>query len=83
MNYIIWIVFGGIIGWVASIISRTNAQQGIIANVVIGILGAIVGGWLATFVRGTGVTGFNIESFVIALIGAIILIAVCKLFGIL
>jgi uncharacterized membrane protein YeaQ/YmgE (transglycosylase-associated protein family) len=46
MNFIIWIVIGGLIGWAASIVMKTDAQQGVILNVVVGIVGALVGGWL-------------------------------------
>ena len=46
MGFIIWLVVGGLIGWLASIIMRTDAQQGIILNIVVGIVGAILGGWL-------------------------------------
>lgn len=46
MNFIIWIVVGGLLGWVASMIMRTDAQQGMFLNVVVGIIGALLGGWL-------------------------------------
>ena len=46
MNFIIWVVIGGLIGWVASMIMRTDAQQGLLLNVVVGIIGALLGGWM-------------------------------------
>ena len=46
MNFIIWLVIGGIIGWLASLVMRTDAQQGVVLNVVVGIIGALLGGWL-------------------------------------
>jgi uncharacterized membrane protein YeaQ/YmgE (transglycosylase-associated protein family) len=79
MQIIIWIVFGGLVGWIASLIMGTNAQQGVILNIVVGIVGAVVGGWLVGFFGKVGVTGFNFYSFVVAIIGAIVLIAIVKM----
>lgn len=73
-----WIIFGGLVGWIASIIMKTNAQQGIILNVVVGIIGAVVGGWLMNLVGKSGVAGFNLYSFLVALLGAVILIWIVK-----
>ena len=53
MNFIIWIVIGGLIGWAASIVMKTDAQQGVVLNVVVGIVGALVGGWLLSPLFGT------------------------------
>lgn len=82
MDFIIWLIVGGIIGWLASMIMKTDAQQGIILNVVVGIVGAFIGGWLiAPLIGGaTGTGGFNIMGFISALIGAIILLAIVNLF---
>lgn len=81
MNIIIWLVMGGIIGWLASIIMKTDGQQGIIMNVVVGIAGAVIGGWLVVPLFGgeSIQEGFNITSFVVSLVGAIILLAVVNL----
>lgn len=79
MNFIIWLVIGGIIGWLASIAMKTNAQMGLIANVIVGIVGAALGGWLAG-VLGIGAGGAM--SYVIALLGAVILIAILRALGI-
>lgn len=80
MGIILWIVFGGLIGWVASLIMKTDAQQGLVINVVVGVVGAVVGGWLMSFIGESGINGFNLYSFVVALIGAVVLIAIAKMF---
>jgi uncharacterized membrane protein YeaQ/YmgE (transglycosylase-associated protein family) len=80
MNIILWIIFGAIVGWIASMIAGTNAQQGAVANVIVGILGAMIGGWVAHALGGPGVTGFNLGSFVVALLGAVILLFIVRMF---
>ncbi|MBW3568615.1 GlsB/YeaQ/YmgE family stress response membrane protein [Candidatus Parcubacteria bacterium] len=80
MSIIVWIIFGGLVGWIASIIMKTNAQQGIIANIVVGIVGALLGGFLAQALGIGAVTGFNIMSFIIALMGAVILLGIVRMF---
>lgn len=79
MGILLWIVFGGLVGWIASMIMNTNAQQGIILNIIVGIIGAVIGGWVMTYFGKTDVTGFDLYSFVVALIGACILIALVKM----
>ena len=59
MNLIIWLVVGGLIGWVASLIMKTDAQQGMFLNVVVGIVGAMLGGWLLAPLLGTGTINAN------------------------
>lgn len=73
-----WIIIGGLAGWVASKIMGTDAQQGIILNVVVGIIGGLLGGWLLGML-GMGGNGGLIMSFITALIGACILIFGVKL----
>jgi uncharacterized membrane protein YeaQ/YmgE (transglycosylase-associated protein family) len=82
MGFIIWLIVGGIIGWVASLIMKTDGQQGILLNIVVGIVGAFIGGWLiAPLIGGsTGTGGFDLMGLVAALIGAIILLAIVNLF---
>ena len=82
LDFIIWLIVGGIIGWLASMIMKTDAQQGVLLNVVVGIIGALIGGWLiAPLIGGsTGTDGFDIMGFIAALIGAIILLAIVNLF---
>jgi uncharacterized membrane protein YeaQ/YmgE (transglycosylase-associated protein family) len=73
---------GGIVGWIASMIMGNNAQQGIILNVVVGIVGALIGGWLIGPLLGAGSIndGITIMSFVVSLIGAVILLAIVYFF---
>jgi uncharacterized membrane protein YeaQ/YmgE (transglycosylase-associated protein family) len=83
MNLIIWLVVGGLIGWVASMIMRTDAQQGVILNVVVGIVGAMLGGWLLAPMFGAGTINsndFSAGGLALSLLGAIILLAIVNLF---
>jgi uncharacterized membrane protein YeaQ/YmgE (transglycosylase-associated protein family) len=83
MNFIIWLIIGGIIGWIASKIMKTDAQQGVLLNVVVGIVGAMIGGWLISPLVGVGTINqgnFSIGALVVSLIGAIILLAIVNLF---
>ena len=82
MNFIIWLVVGGLIGWIASMIMRTDAQQGVILNVVVGIIGAMLGGWLLAPLFGTGMINqndFSLAGLGVSLLGAIILLAIVNL----
>jgi len=79
MSFIIWLIVGGIIGWVASMIMKTDAQQGMILNVVVGIIGALLGGWLLAPLLGTGTINqndFSVAGLLVSLLGAIILLAI-------
>jgi uncharacterized membrane protein YeaQ/YmgE (transglycosylase-associated protein family) len=78
MNILLWIIFGALAGWIASIIMKTNNGQGPLMDIIVGILGAVIGGWVMNFFGQAGVTGFNIYSFIVAIIGAIILIAIVR-----
>ena len=82
MNFILWLIVGGVVGWLASLVMKTDAQQGILLNVIVGIVGAFVGGWLISPLLGTGTIneGLSIGSVVVSLIGAIILLAIVNLF---
>ena len=83
MNFIIWLVVGGVIGWIASKIMGTDAQQGIILNVVVGIIGAFLAGWLISPLVGVGTinqSNFSIGALVVSLVGAVILLAIVNLF---
>lgn len=82
MDFIIWLVVGGLIGWVASMIMRTDGQQGIILNVVVGIIGAALGGWLISPLVGVGTINqgsFSVGALVVSLIGAVVLLAIVNL----
>ncbi len=74
MGIILWIIFGAIAGWVASIIMKTDANQGTMMDIFMGVIGAVVGGFLMGLVGQSGVTGFNIYSLVVAVIGAVVVI---------
>lgn len=78
MDIILWVIFGALVGWIASLIMKTDAQQGAVLNIVIGIVGAVIGGWIMSIVGGSGVGGFNLYSFLVALLGAVVLIAGVK-----
>jgi uncharacterized membrane protein YeaQ/YmgE (transglycosylase-associated protein family) len=77
MTIIIWLILGGVIGWLASILMRTDAQQGIILNIVVGIVGAFVGGFLFNHNMNSG--DFTLVALVEAFIGAVILLAIVNL----
>lgn len=74
MSILIWIIFGALVGWVASLIMRTDKDQGAVANIVVGIVGAFIGGGLSNMLGGPEVTGFNLSSIIVATIGAVVLI---------
>ena len=82
MSFLIWLIVGGICGWLASLIMRTDGQQGIILNVVVGIVGAFLAGWLISPMVGVGTIneGISIGSVLVSLLGAIILLAIVNLF---
>jgi len=80
MNWIVTLIIGGIVGWLASIFMKTNAQMGIVANVIVGVIGSIIGFWLAG-VLGVG-AGNAIVAYLIAILGAIVLIALLKALGV-
>ena len=83
MNLLIWLVVGGVLGWIASKIMRTDAQQGVILNVVVGIIGALLGGWFLAPLFGTGTINtndFSIAGLLVSLLGAVILLAIVNMF---
>lgn len=80
MGLITWLIFGALVGWVASMIMRTNESQGAFANIIVGILGAMIGGFLAQLFGIGDISGFNLGSFIIALGGAILLLAIVNMF---
>ena len=82
MNFIVWIVVGGLIGWVASIIMKTNAQQGLFLNVVVGIVGAMLAGWIISPLVGISTINadnFSLGGLLVSLVGAIVLLAIVNL----
>jgi len=76
MGIILWIVFGAIVGWIASMIMKTG--QGLIVDIIVGIVGAVLGGWIMSLFGNSGVTGFNLYSFLVAILGAVVLIWIVK-----
>lgn len=83
MNFLIWIVVGGVIGWLASMVMKTNEQQGLFLNIIVGIVGALLGGWLIAPLLGTGTINqndFSIASLGVSFVGALLLLAVVNLF---
>jgi uncharacterized membrane protein YeaQ/YmgE (transglycosylase-associated protein family) len=83
INFIVWIIAGALIGWVASLIMHTNSRQGLIADIVVGIVGAFVGGFLLSplfHVSTINESNFSIPALLVSLGGAVILLAIFKLF---
>lgn len=75
MNTAVWIVFGGLAGWVATMITGDDAAFGILGNIVIGIIGSYIGGWISTQIfKGPPITGFDFRSFLIAVAGSAVLL---------
>lgn len=83
INFIVWIILGGVLGWIASMIMGTNAQQGTLMNIVVGIVGAFIAGWLLTPLFGISTinqSNFSIAAMGISLLGAVILLAILSFF---
>ena len=82
MGIIVWLVVGGVVGWLASIIMRTDGQQGLLLNVVVGIVGALLAGFVVSPLLGIGTInqGITIATFLVSLLGAVILLAIVNLF---
>ena len=82
MNFIIWLIVGGLVGWVASIIMKTNGQQGILLNVIVGIVGAFIAGYVLTPFLGISTinqNNFSMPALLVSLGGAVILLFVVSL----
>ena len=77
MSIIVWIVIGGLAGWVANMIMKTDGS--LLKNNVTGVVGALLGGFVMSFFGADGFTGFNVWSFVVALVGSVILIGAINL----
>ncbi|HEY3570880.1 MAG TPA: GlsB/YeaQ/YmgE family stress response membrane protein [Thermoanaerobaculia bacterium] len=83
MNLILILIVGGLIGWIASIVMRTNAQQGVLLNIIVGIVGALLAGFLLAPLFGTGnITqgDFSLPALLVSLLGSVILLAIVNLF---
>ena len=82
INFIVWLIVGAIIGWLASRLMGTNGQQGLILDIVVGIVGALLAGWFLTPLLGIGTINqgdFSLPALLVSLVGAIILLAVVRL----
>ena len=76
MGILLWIIFGAIAGWIASMITKTN--NGLLMDIVVGIIGAVIGGWVMNSLGSVGTTGFNLWSLLVAILGAVILLVIVK-----
>ena len=83
INFILWLLFGALVGWLASIVMRTDAQQGALMNIVVGIVGAFLGGLIFSFLPGSNFNindgSFSLWSLVVSFIGACVLLAIVNL----
>ena len=83
INFILWLLFGALVGWLASIIMRTDAQQGALLNIVVGIVGAFIGGFLFNLLGGGGSninnSDFSIGALLVSLVGAVVLLGIINL----
>lgn len=83
MNFIIWLVVGGVIGWLASMLMKTNDQQGMFLNVVVGIVGAMLAGWFISPMIGVATindNNFSLPALFVSFIGAAVLLAIVNIF---
>ncbi len=78
VGLLIWILFGALVGWLTSIMMNTDAQQGPLTNILLGIAGALVGGFIMRFLGYDGVSGFNLYSVLVAILGSVILVVLYK-----
>lgn len=79
MDIIVWIIVGALAGWVASMIMKTDASMGALANIIVGIIGAFIGGWVVSlFGYQVNSGSLNIPSVLTAILGAVILLAIIK-----
>lgn len=78
MGIIAWLILGAVAGWLASLIMKTDAEQGALANIVVGIIGAVVGGFVFGLFGESSVSGLNLYSLLVATVGAVISLAVYK-----
>ena len=83
MNFIIWLIVGGVVGWLASMVMNTNGQQGLLLNIIVGVVGAFVAGVVLTPLLGIATinqNNFSLPGVLVSLMGAVILLAVVSLF---
>jgi len=81
MWILLWLLFGAIVGWVASLITGNNARMGILLNIVVGLIGSFIGGWIASYLGFGSFQEFSLYGFLIAIGGAVLLLLVINLFS--
>jgi len=81
MDFLVWIIFGAIAGWIASIIMKKNKKMGAIANIIVGIIGAFIGGYIIDALGIEVEAGFNFISLLVAVVGAVVLLFILGLFS--
>lgn len=79
MGLLLWIIFGALAGWIASSIMGASERIGLVGEIIVGMVGAVVGGWLANGIGESGVGGFDLYSFIVAVVGACVFIAALRL----
>lgn len=83
MNFLIWLIVGGILGWLASLVMKTDGQQGIILNIVVGVVGALIAGFVIAPLLGTGTINsndFSVAGLIVSFLGAVVLLAIVNMF---
>ena len=83
MNFIIWLIVGAVIGYIASRIMGTNSQQGLLLDIVVGVVGALLAGWFLSPLLGVGTINqndFSLPALLVSLVGAVVLLAIVRLF---
>ncbi len=83
VNFIVWLILGALVGWLASIVMKTNAQQGTFLNIIVGVVGAMIGGWFLSPLFGTATINqnvFSMPALFVSFLGAVILLAIVRLF---
>jgi uncharacterized membrane protein YeaQ/YmgE (transglycosylase-associated protein family) len=81
MGILLWIIFGAVAGWIASMLTGNNARMGLLANIIVGLIGAVIGGWVASLLGIGTLMQFDFRSLLIAIGGAVILLALINLFS--
>lgn len=77
MNWIGWVILGGLAGWVANMLMKE--EGGLLKNILVGIIGGVVGGGIVQLMGGSGVNGFNLYSFIVAVLGAVVLLWIVRM----
>lgn len=80
VELVLWVIFGALVGWVASLLTGMDGRMGAGSNIIVGIIGSLLGGFIARMLIGADVTGFNLPSFIISLLGAVILLMIVQAF---